>query len=82
MMDRSVCALSALLRRDAPDWGEQLSTIRCEVDYARGGGSSGAMEREDSDASVVTCGLAGASRWMIASPAAATTKPAAHDAKS
>ena len=40
------------------------------------------MEREDGDASVVTRGLAGASRWMTASPAVAATKPAAHDANS
>jgi hypothetical protein len=77
-----MCASAALLRRDATEWREQLSTISCEVDYARGGGSSGAMVRENNDATLVTRGRAGRSGGALTTPARATTKPAAHDAKS
>lgn len=80
--DRSVCALSALLRLDGPDGGGQSSTICCEVDYARGGGSSGALVRDESDGVSVRRGLVG--RFCCRGPSldSATTKPAAHEAKS
>ena len=60
----------------------ELSTISCEVDYARGGGSSGATVRDGGVRISITRTADGAtcsSSWMRVSTA---TKPAAHDAKS
>ena len=80
--DHAMHAPAALLRRDATDWREQLSTMSCEVDYARGGGSSGAMVRdvgaERTNAPAPDAGF----RFARFIRASAPMKPAAHDANS
>ena len=77
-----MCALTALVRRDAPGWREQLSPISCEVDYALGGGSSGATVRDGGVRSAITRRTDGATCTVSSVRVSAATKPAPHDAKS
>ena len=76
------CAGSLLSSGAARRVERQLSTISCEVDYARGGGSSGATVRDEGARSAITRRVEGTTCVASSGRVPAATKPAAHEAKS